>query len=118
LAGETVTVACKLPSGLHLRVNGQTVTLRGCGHTFGNAPPGAASGGYALTPNVPLDFWEAWLAINADSDVVRKGVVFSASKTVDARARAVEQAAVRSGFEGVNPQAPGDGLTQVLVGGG
>jgi hypothetical protein len=111
-----VTIACKLPSGLHLRVSGrETVTLRGCGHTFGMPPPGLASGGYALTPNVPLDFWEAWLAINADADVVKKGIVFSATKTVDARARAVEQAAVRSGFEGMDPN---EALTQVLAGGG
>jgi hypothetical protein len=78
-----VTIACKLPSGLHLRVSGrETVTLRGCGH------------------------------------VVKKGIVFSATKTVDARARAVEQAAVRSGFEGMDPNAPGEALTQVLAGGG
>lgn len=112
---DTVTIACKLPSGLHLEVNGRRVTVKGNAHQFGIAPPGQASGGYALTPGVSKDFWEAWLKIHGESDVVRKGLIFSSTRTIDARARGTEQAAVRSGFEGIEPEAPGAGLEQIVV---
>lgn len=112
---DTVTVACKLPSGLHLEVLGRRVTVKGNAFQFGNAPPGLASGGYALTPGVAKDFWEAWLKIHGESDVVKKGLIFASTRTIDARARGAEQEKVRSGFEGIEPEAPGAGLEQIVV---
>lgn len=109
----TVTVACKIPNGLILRLfemvdttevmpnghrtikkaqpKGSPVQIAGYSHEFMQAPRSAlASGGYALTHGVDADFWEEWLNQNRDADYVRNGLIFAQEKTADVRAQAKE----------------------------
>lgn len=60
-------------------------------------------GGYALTPNVPADLWEAWHKANADSDVVQKGLIFAHEKPSEVEAEVRKNSDLRSGFEEVDP---------------
>lgn len=73
---DIVTIACKLPHGLTLRVAGHprgSVTLGGTAR----ARQGIE---IAFTPGVPADFWDAWLAENRLFPAVVAGAVYEASR--------------------------------------
>jgi hypothetical protein len=74
----TVTVACGLPHGMHLQLRATDqegrITLPGV-VTPGGIPP--TPGAVTLTPGVPRDFWDAWLAENAHLDAVTRGLVYA-----------------------------------------
>ncbi len=137
-AANTVTVACKLPHGLMLEVHGEGV-LKGAFdrakdnpkdgvtalppgeriHVKGFARPVGVDlsedapqvvGGFALTQGVPADFWAKWLAENKDASFVKAGLIFAHEKAGSVIGEAREKKAIRSGFEGMNPDKPGPGL--------
>lgn len=121
-AGAKVTIACKMPSGLILRLFkmeeyaepvmgggsrtskravqvGPSVTLNGTATPPGYTPRFLISGGYALTSNVDKDFWEEWLKQNHDLEVVTNNLVFAASDQQHAQDRAAEQKDLKHGVE-------------------
>lgn len=125
-AGETVTVACKLPHGLKLRVFAPTkkiepmtsrevtvfeeipdatFTVFGNAHAQNAAPRCLIIGGFALTPGVPKDLWDAWLEQNKDSDVVKNNLIFAHAKdqAASSAAQSKERAELRSGLERLDP---------------
>ena len=128
--GDTVTVANKLPHTLKLRLHrfedhdepvlgggtrtvkravplGHEVIVRGSGHPVNRAPRHPIIGGYALTPGVSKDFFEEWLRQNRDHDALRNNLIFAADATGHAEGQAKEQAALRTGLEGIDPTNPG-----------
>lgn len=126
----TVTVACKLPNGLHADLMDaasgrpiKRVTFIGSaaarsleraddkGNPVDMEPLSIVRGGFGLTHNVPADFWEAWLAQNADYEPVRKGLIFASAKGDSARDQANDQAEIRNGFEPIDPTKPTAGIT-------
>ena len=58
----------------------------------------AVVGGYGLTRNVPKDFWDKWIAENADFAPVAAGLIFALGGD-KAKGKAKEQAEIRSGLE-------------------
>ncbi len=119
-SGETVTVACKVPMGLVLRVHGvietseQTAngprpakmypmlkeyTVKGPGHEAGQRAMAETAGGYALTRGIPREFWDKWMEEFADSPLVLNGQIFAASRPSIAAGRAAEQKELTSGME-------------------
>jgi hypothetical protein len=132
--GETVTVGCKLPNGLVLHLDRmvefkqpvmgggiekgmiaqrmpETFTLNGCSVTL--SADGRVTdvnhliiGGYGITPGIPKDFWDKWLEANKDTDFVVNRQVFAASDEMSARSVAIEQKAIRSGLEPLDPANP------------
>lgn len=126
-SGEKVTVACRVPNGLRLRLfrfeeaselvlGGGTrtyqrsipitkgdkpleVVVHGPSIPMGFAPSYLIVGGYALTPNIDKDFFEAWMEQNRNTDLVRNKMIFCQEHTQDAQAQAQEQKDVRSGME-------------------
>jgi hypothetical protein len=128
--GDTVVVGCTLPNGLVLQLSElregneavpggfrsvkqarrlpETYTLRGTAYNFNPKPADNPMlvAGFSITPGIPKEFWERWLAINADSDVVRNGLVFAASDDARARPHAAENAKQNSGLEPIDPDAP------------
>lgn len=132
----TVTVACKLPNGLLLRlfrweehdepvmgggtkvvkraieIEGSRINLNGYAVPFGQIPDQQILSGYGITPNVPADFWEEWLKQNKDSDLVRNHIVFANPKTADTAAMAREHKGQKSGLEPVNTKRLPRGIEQ------
>lgn len=130
VARNTVTVACKIPSGLVLRlfrsetyreqgragemvehqrsveIEGTRVTLKGANSVLGLDPKLPSEYAYGLTHGVPEDIWDQWLVANADSDVVRQRLVYAHAKPQYVADKATEQAAIRTGFEPINPDKP------------
>jgi hypothetical protein len=124
---DKVTVACKLPHGLILRVfdkqkvqepmpgggtkaverafpRPQTVTLKGYLDKYDpSIPPAARGSSYALTHDVDKDFFDLWLKQNHDLDAVTNHLVFAHDQ--DTLGMTEEYKATRSGLEPVNPRA-------------
>jgi hypothetical protein len=120
-----VTVACKIPNGLLLRIFkmalareqtptgyrdieraeqvGDIVKINGPALPFGQDPEYVVVGGYALTPNVNKDFFDEWLRQNKDHEAVKANLIFAHSNRAVVSDRAREQRAVRSGLEPLNP---------------
>lgn len=132
---ETVTVGCKLPNGLVLRVydwhdhvdalagggtrqskiarrrgNEEHVihgnTIKFADLRAGNLPNHAIVGGFGLTTGIPKDFWETWYEQNKDTPLVKSGLVFAHSQELSARSIAKERETLRSGLEPIDPEKP------------
>jgi hypothetical protein len=122
---ETLTVACKMPQGIIARVFemvdfdepvmgggvrtvqrarqlGDPVTIKGFAVPQGhenNAP-----GGYALTYGVDAEFFNKWLEQNAETAMIKKGLIFAMSRTDSATSKAKEQAKLKSGLDRLDPE--------------
>lgn len=117
----TVTVACKLPNGIILRLfamqdaeelvmgggvrsikkailtDQEPVEIKGCAAPFGS--PILLVGGYALTPNVDAQFYAQWLKQNSDSDLIKNRVIFAQETRDHLEGQANEQAEILSGLQ-------------------
>jgi len=121
-----VTVACKMPNGVVLRMHrkeerpepvmgggmrmvemwvatGDNVTIAGVAAEAGKLPNAPTSSGFALTPGVDADFWAAWLAQNKDLDMVRNGLIFAYDKPDFVVGKAKEMVKARTGMEPIDP---------------
>lgn len=133
-AGETVTVACKLPQGLQLRnfvkvdgfeatpgggsrkckiaqQVGDTIRINGYGAPNGKSPLATVvEGGFALTYGVPKDFWDEWLKTNKDLDVVKSGLVFAHTSIDHVAGHSKEHEKLKCGLEPLDPDALPKGI--------
>jgi hypothetical protein len=145
--GETVTVGCKMPNGIILRIfdmvdrteeiygalrtfkiaqfTGKEVRLNGSRLSMqdiqdGNLPeyPIIAQTGFALTLGVPKDFWDRWLEDNRDTPLVQNGIIFAAGSQRDATQESRNRESIRSGLEPIDPTNPPVGLRPLRLQGG
>lgn len=99
---KMVVVGCKLPNGLLCELgarddeNYHAVRLNGSNDQ-------RVIGGYGITPNVPEDFWNAWVKKHARLEFVRKGQVFVEGDLASAQDHAEERAEVKTGMEPLDP---------------
>lgn len=100
-----VTVACKLPHGLHIKLGDTVVTLRGSNSQ-------EAIGGYGFTL-VREPFWNDWSAQYRNFQPVKLGLIYALPKGRDARAKAKEQAELKNGLEPLSPDRPIPGIKAV-----
>lgn len=133
-AGAKVTVACKLPGGLILRLHtfvdtpenvagnnvkmvkiarphGEPVLIKGNATPHGIQKP--LVGGYMLTPNVDKDFFEEWMRQNKDHDAVKNGLIFAHEKRDSIEGIAEENAEKTSGMEPLDMTMVTRGETKV-----
>lgn len=106
---QTVTVGCKLPNGLHMDLRGdggelvKRITLNGANNS-------EVIGGYGITHNIDKDAFEEWKLRNADFPPLKKGLIFAYDKPATVASQAKEQAELKSGFEGMDPEKPAPGV--------
>lgn len=132
---DTVTVCCKVPSGLLLRcfkpseetestptgvrtytivrgVPGSEFRVNGPARSFFMAPDTfdravmSYPGGYALTSGMPRELWENWFHYNKDTPLVREGLIFALPSETDAALEARSNQSVESGLEAIDPADP------------
>ena len=126
---DTVVIACKIPQGITIsryvwdeiaepsasgisrqvkisrELEGSEFVIRGPNASLPSMSPAGIyptlvnSGGYALTPGVPGDLWDAWYEANRNSDIVRRRLVFCASDENRARDEGREMQDARTGLE-------------------
>lgn len=116
---KTVSVGCKLPSGIVLRVDEMvetpepvfgggtrmvkiaqqkgSVKLHGTAVPFGQQRRCRMVGGYAMTDGVDADFIREWLEANKDGELVKNQIIIVHDKDTAGAAR--ELRAVKSGLE-------------------
>lgn len=126
----TVTVGCKVPTGLKLQMyrmedysepvmsggtrtvkravpTGTPVILNGNARFIGKDTPREIRNGAGLTYGVDADFFAAWLVAHKDSDVVRNGLVFAQAKPGETVAQAKDHIPLKSGLEPIDPKNVG-----------
>lgn len=103
--GKNVVIGCKLPHGLQLKVGNRTAVINGSNSSI-------VHGGYGMT-SLDEEFFDAWAKEHKDYEPLKRDLIFKTNAMPDAIKRAEEQAEVRSGFEGVDPNAPGTKLEKV-----
>ena len=119
-SGEKVTVACKLPHGMRLRlfkmvdamenVAGNTmrtvqraqqigpdVVIKGVAVEFGKEK--TLSSGFALTPGIDKEFFDEWLRQNQHHDAVKNHLIFAASTRDAVEGEAGDHKKQKSGLE-------------------
>lgn len=126
--GSTVTVACKVPMGLVLKLykktrqhepvmgggsreidayvpdhSQRTYIIHGNSHPQDKSPIAQIADSFALTHGIPKAFWDAWLEQNLESDMVRNGLIFAHVEGASVAAEAREKASERSGLERLDP---------------
>lgn len=118
-----VTVACKYPNGLVLRLgdwhdvdvpvmgggvktehqwraSGKQVTINGPRRRGPvDDPMSPLSDGFALTHNVDADFMAKWFEDNKDHDLVRNGLLVYAAKQEDIKSKTRNSRDTRTGME-------------------
>ncbi len=97
----TVTVGCKLPHGLLL-----DITQHGepqARFRVKGSNSAAIIGGFGITPGVPKDLWDRWVAKNAQLEFVRKGLIFAYEKSDATRGQAKDNAELSNGLEPIDP---------------
>ena len=102
MAGH-VAVHCRLPHGLilsHPMDHNQRVELKGKNKA-------AIIGSPYGTTMVSADFWEQWIAANAEFAAVKSGAIFVAKSDADAKAIAKEYEKRKTGFEGMPQESLG-----------
>ncbi|MEK7888231.1 hypothetical protein AAB992_14020 [Burkholderia contaminans] len=105
---DMVTVACKLPQGLHLDIvkHGEVrrrVTLNGANSSH-------AVAGFGITERVPKAFFEQWLAEHQELPAIRNELIFALPRRADVEAMAAERVDMKSGLEPLDPKKPGKDL--------
>lgn len=131
---DTVTVACKLPSGISFALgemvedyepvmgggqkavkrfapSGDAVVLRGPARTMqamrhGTYPDSPLAGGYALNPGIKREHWEQVERNYKAHPALVNGLVFARRDDSAAIAEARNLHLVETGFEGIDPADP------------
>ena len=109
-----VTVGCRLPTGIILRLddgqgNEKQVELKGQNADMNSAvfiQPTHC--GYT---EVDKDFWDAWAAKHADFPAVANGAIFAEATESKTRSAAKERVKEKTGLEGVSTD--GNGVKKV-----
>jgi hypothetical protein len=101
----TVLIGCKLPHGIVLKgTSGQDVKLNGVNTAL-------IQGGFGIT-HVSEDEAAYLFAVYEDFAPFKSNAIFThdTAKVADLKSIAAELSDVRTGFEAVDPKAPGSGL--------
>lgn len=106
--GQTVTIGCRLPSGLVIEVNDIQVTLAGQRQSQERSPIILLSeDDYGLT-DVDADYWEAFKKrVGQDFAPIKSGAVFEAKNHGDAKGKAKELKKEKTGHEPLSQEVPG-----------
>lgn len=106
---NVISVGCKLPSGMHLDIRQigeptERVTLKGINSlTEGAIIRPAQRGGYAITENVPKEFFERWLELNKDHAAVKNNLIFAHIQIASVRDMGEERSELVNGFDPIDP---------------
>lgn len=97
-AAEGLSIACKLPSGLHIKHHDLGIDLK----LHGSHSPYAVAG-HGITRGVPVDVWNAIKTVYADAAWLKNEVVFATTDPESAADKAEEREDVKAGFEPIDP---------------
>lgn len=97
---EQVVVYCKLPNGLHLKVDDTVIILKGYNHGLREDeenPKPILPNGVTYT-YVPLELWDAWYKQNKELEFVKNRLIW-AEKSMKHAKKASHEEMIKTGFE-------------------
>ncbi|WP_249079262.1 hypothetical protein [Parasaccharibacter sp. TMW 2.1884] len=131
---DTVTVLCRLPSGIRLDLHDlSSLSERTQATAPVMTPPQARSSillngirqdplyhpvenrllGRAGRTTVPTNFWKAWLEQNRQSDLITRKIIFAETTPARADNAMAELAKDRTGLEGADNTTLAEGVTPI-----
>lgn len=100
-ATDTLTVACKIPNGLHIMVPGTKIDIK-----LHGSHSAFAVGGHGMTRGVNAQEWAKIEEFFAGAKWLKNELVFAMKTPESAADKAEEREEVTTGFEPVDPDAP------------
>lgn len=115
-----VTIGCKLPHGLVIRLYSKSEGEDGKPVMATNSEPVKLNGandpkaifGFGLT-QVDAEFWEAWIKQNPTFPAIKNGLITVQSSAAKAIDQARDNQAAKTGVEPINPDKPAKGIEPV-----
>lgn len=111
---EVIAVGCKLPHGIHMDMRQagmptERVTLKGTNSLQSGAIQRISMiGGFAVTENVPKDFFDAWMKNNKEHPAVKNGLIFHHKQLASVVEMGKErEGELRSGLDPIDPKNTG-----------
>lgn len=103
---DTVVVACAIPMGVILEVNGKYIHLNGqpTSKIVGAHGQELPAGKYGLT-EIPIEDWEALKKVNVNSPSFINGIIFAKEDKEEVLEEACEKSKKKLGFEQADPKA-------------
>ncbi len=102
---DGLTIACKLPNGLHIKNDEHGIDLKLHG---ANSPYAVA--GHGMTRGVNANTWAAVQTLYADAKWLTNEVVFATTSPESSADKAEEREDVKAGFEAIDPDALPKGI--------
>lgn len=93
---EKYIIGCKLPAGLTISHEGQSMTLAGANDSL-------LINGFGITRDVPADLWDGFAKTFADQPLIKNGIVFAVTDESSAKDAAAELKDQKTGMEQVDP---------------
>jgi hypothetical protein len=89
----------------------QRVTIKGTNSlSAGQIIRPAVRGGFAITEDVPKEFFDLWLAEHKEHPAVKNNLIFAHAQTASVRDMAEEFKEETHGFEPIDPNKPARGI--------
>lgn len=82
---------------------GDKYIIPGTAVEFGKQPKCRMVAGFATCPDVPIDFWNAWVEQHKDADYIIRNLVFAYPQQSDGDACARDYASALTGLEPIDP---------------
>jgi hypothetical protein len=109
LSGNLIAVGCKLPHGIHMDIRRhghptQRVTLKGTNSLQTGLIKLSTIGGYAVTENVPEEFFTQWLKDNSEHPAVKNNLIFHHEQVASVHAMGQEiEGDIKTGLDPIDP---------------
>lgn len=93
---EKYIIGCKLPAGLTISHEGQSMTLAGTNDSL-------LINGFGITREVPADLWEGFEKTFSDQLLIKNGIVFAVTDEKSAKDASDERKDQKTGLEQLDP---------------
>lgn len=89
-------IGCKLPSGLTISHEGQSLKLAGANDSL-------LINGFGITRDVPAELWDGFAKTFADQPLIKNGIVFAVADDNSAKDASAEREDQKTGLEQLDP---------------
>lgn len=89
-------IGCKLPTGLTITHEGQSITLAGSNDSL-------LINGFGITRDVPADLWDGFAKTFAEQLLIKNGIVFAVTDEKSAKDASAELQGQKTGLEQLDP---------------
>lgn len=85
------------------RLGAPEYVINGNSFAQNQGPQCQITGGYAITRDIPKDFWDEWYDTNKDAAFIKNGMIFAHGEAASVLAKAAEYEGKKSNIERLDP---------------